>query len=106
MSYHPWHRLIIAYRLEDKNGNSPFYITSTKNHFPHNVYPDYEDYRYAYLDLTKFLEPEYLVYYHDDNYFLYEYLLRPIMTSVNGEAVSFRQVSVVSRLQLSKIYTR
>lgn len=103
MTYQSWHRLIIAYRIEDKNGNSPFIVSATRNHFPQNVYPDYQDYRYAYLNLTKFLEPEYFIYYKDENYFLYEYLIQPSMASVSRTgAVSFRSNAIISKSKLMK----
>ena len=103
MTYQHWHKIIIAYRIEDKDGNSPFCVSSIHNHFPENVYPDYQDYRYAYLNITKFLEPEYYKYYVDDKYFLYEYLIQPCMASVSRTgAVSFRSSSIISKTKLMK----
>ena len=95
--------IIVAYRIEDANGNSPFCVSSTRNHFPESVYPDYGDYRYAYLNPTQFMEPEYYTYYQREDYFLYEYLLFPCMVSVSHTgAVSFRSCSVVSKSKLKK----
>jgi hypothetical protein len=103
MTPHPWHQIIIAYRIEDSNGNSPFIISSSRNHFSENVYPDYEDYRYAYINMNKFLEPEYYPYYMDDQYSLFEYLISPCMASVDSTgAVSFRSQSVLSKTKLMK----
>lgn len=103
MNYQSWYKAIVAYRIEDKDGNSPFIVFSTHNHFPENVYPDYEDYRYAYLDLNKFLEPEYYKHYKDDKYFLYEYLLQPGLVSISRTgAVSFRSISIISKTKLEK----
>ena len=97
------HKYIIAYRIEDKDGNSPFYITSTKNHFAENVYPDYEDYYYAYLNMTKFLEPEYYVYYKEDKYILYEYLLLSTKSFIDYTgAVCYRSDAVLSKSKIRK----
>lgn len=103
MRHQNWYDVVIAYRIEDKHGNSPFVVSETKNHFSHNVYPDYEDYHFAYLSPAKFLEKEYYMYYITEEYSLYEYLLRPDTISIGSEgAVSFRSISVRSKTQLHK----
>ena len=103
MFYASWHNLIVVYRIEDKNGNSPFYVSSVKNHFPQNVYPDYGNYRYGYCNPNTFLEPEYYAFYNDDKYDLFEYLLYPKTISVSSTGVvSFRPQSVISKTKLMK----
>lgn len=94
--------LIVAYRLEDKDGNSPFYITSSHTHFPVNVYPEIGDFSYAFLNPTKFLEKEYYSFYLSEEYFLYEYLLMSCCTTDAYGAVSFRSKSVISKQKLAK----
>ena len=103
MFYAPWHDVIVVYRIEDKNGNSPFYVSSIKNHFPQNVYPDYGDFCFAYCNPNVFLEPEYYTFYGDDKYDLFEYLLYPNTISVSSVGVvSYRPQSIISKTKLMK----
>lgn len=89
------HTVIIAYRLEDKYGNSPFYVSCDNRHFPVDVYPDSGQWKYAFMNPCRFLEHGYSNCPKD--YFLFEYLLRKTAhVTLSGE-VTFRDQDVVCK---------
>ena len=90
-----WHNIVIAYRLEDDNGNSPFYVSSNNTHFPSNVLPDIGEWFCAFCNPCKYLESPYNKYLN--SFDIYEYLLHSnIHIGIHGE-VNFRTKDVISK---------
>jgi hypothetical protein len=83
-----WHTVIIAYRLEDEYGNSPFYFNGHKVILP-------ENYSCAALSPDRFKESEYkhLLFKHS----LYEYVLGKTALVYDTGEVLFRDEDVISK---------
>lgn len=86
-----WHTVILAYRLEDELGNSPFYYNGHKVILP-------ECYYGAYLTPSRFNE----FVCSPRKYFLYEYVLgRNALVYDTGE-VLFRDEDVMSKTAIRR----
>lgn len=88
-----WHTRVVAYRLEDEHGNSPYYYDGRRVWLP-------EGYMYAFLNPSRFKESEYRHFCYKMD--LYEYLLLPsVLTYPTGE-VLFRADQIISKTKTGR----
>ena len=88
MRYQNNHKVIIAYRLEDKYGNSPFYYNGYKVVLPEGYYA-------AVLDITRFRNEDYKYSYYRLS--LYEYALNITAQVYDTGEVLFRKEDIRSK---------
>lgn len=93
MLYQKDHKIIIAYRLEDRYGNSPFYYDGYQVILP-------EGYFAAILDLTKFRDKDYKYSFYRLS--LYEYVLSPTALVFDTGEVLFRKEDIRSKVLLRR----
>lgn len=81
-------RVILAYRLEDHYGNSPYYYNGYKAILP-------DGYLCAYLNPCRFRESDYERFIHKLD--IYEYLLYPTAKILEGNEVLFKPKDIISK---------
>ena len=79
---------ILAYRLEDQYGNSPYYYDGYKAVLP-------EGYLCAYLNPCRFRESDYKRFLYKLD--IYEYLLVPSAKILEGNEVLFKPKDIISK---------
>lgn len=89
----PWHKRVVAYRLEDEYGNSPYYYDGYKAMLP-------DGYFCAYLNPARYRESDYSHFCHKMN--LYEYLLLPSVLTYSTGEVLFRADDIISKSKIGR----
>lgn len=82
----PWHHAIIAYRLEDRYGNSPYFGCN-------------DGYLHAVLNPCRFKESDYIKFYYIMD--VYEYLLFPT-AKIKDSNVLFQRQDIISKRKLRR----
>ena len=93
MNKRPWDKVIIAYRLEDDYGNSPFYYKNHKVVLPEGYYA-------AFMNLDRLYEPCYTR--SCTKLHLYEYLLNITAQTYDTGEVLFRKIDIISKTKLRR----
>lgn len=88
----PWHKVVIAYRLEDKHGNAPPYLYEGRR----ALLPC--GYDYAYMNPCIFKEYGYAKYYK--RYSMYQYFFFPFVLTYDTGEVLFKPNEVSSKTKL------
>ena len=93
MLYQPWHKRVIAYRLEDGHNNCPFFYDGHKAMLP-------DGYLFGYMNPSIFRESCYKHYY--DKMGLYEYVLIPSVLVYDTGEVLFKPDQVLSKSRIRR----
>ena len=88
-----WHKIIIAYRLEDEYGNCPYYYDGYKAMLP-------DGYLFAYMNPSRFKESDYKYFCYKMS--LYEYLLLPSVLTYETGQVLFKPNEVISKAKIGR----
>lgn len=94
--------MLTVYRLEDREGNGPFFYHNGVARFDHSICFDDEG-LYAFTDQARFLEPSYIEFYQSDTFHLYEINVRDVL-SLKRKEVVFDEKDVVSRREIAKVF--
>lgn len=85
----------IVYRLEDTDGNGPFFYRNGQARFDSNIKFD-DNGIYGFTDKTRFREKSYEGFYKNPNFLLYKITVSEVLSEHNGQAV-FLEASILSK---------
>ena len=89
------------YRLEDKDGNGPFFFRNGESRAKPSVRFD-DDGIYGFTDQFRFCEPSYVEFLNDDRFFLYEIAVSSVNLETKRGQVVFDERAVLYRKTVDK----
>lgn len=89
------------YRLEDKNGNGPFFFRNGKTRAKPSVRFD-DDGIYGFTDPRRFCKPNYVEFLKDSKFFLYEIVVSDVILETKRGQVIFDERAILYRRIVDK----